>query len=130
MLALLAQFSALFGGLFGGREGRDNFVGLLIVAIVMPIAAAVVRAAVSRTREFQADATGAHNCGNPLALASALQKLERGAEVRPMRVSEGASHLFIVNPLRGASMASLFSTHPPTSDRVRRLTSMDITPRF
>jgi heat shock protein HtpX len=130
MLALLAQFSAIFGGLFGGREGRDNFVGLLIVAIVMPIAAAVVRAAVSRTREFQADATGAHNCGNPLALASALQKLERGAEVRPMRVSEGASHLFIVNPLRGASMASLFSTHPPTSDRVRRLTSMDITPRF
>ena len=122
MLALLAQFSAIFGGLFGGREGRDNFVGLLIVAIVMPIAAAVVRAAVSRTREFQADATGAHNCGNPLALASALQKLERGAEVRPMRVSEGASHLFIVNPLRGASMASLFSTHPPTSDRVRRLT--------
>ena len=130
MLALLAQFSAIFGGLFGGREGRDNFVGLLIVAIVMPIAAAVVRAAVSRTREFQADATGAHNCGNPLALASALQKLERGAEVRPMRVSEGASHLFIVNPLRGASTASLFSTHPPTSDRVRRLTSMDITPRF
>ena len=130
MLALLAQFSAIFGGLFGGREGRDNVVGLLIVAIVMPIAAAVVRAAVSRTREFQADATGAHNCGNPLALASALQKLERGAEVRPMRVSEGASHLFIVNPLRGASLASLFSTHPPTSDRVRRLTSMDITPRF
>ena len=130
MLAMIAQFSAIFGGMFGGREGRDNIVGLLIIAIVMPIAAALVRAAVSRTREFQADATGAHNCGNPLALASALQKLERGSEVRPMRVAEGASHLFIVNPLRGATLASLFSTHPPTSERVQRLTSMNITARF
>ena len=130
MLAMIAQFSAIFGGMFGGREGRDNIIGLLVIAIVMPIAAALVRAAVSRTREFQADSTGAHNCGNPLALASALQKLERGSEVRPMRVSEGASHLFIVNPLRGANFASLFSTHPPTSERVARLTSMNITPRF
>ncbi len=129
-LAMLAQFSAIFGGMFGGREGRDNIIGLLIVAIVMPIAAALVRAAVSRTREFQADATGSHNCGNPLALASALQKLERGSEVRPMRVSEGASHLFIVNPLRRACLASLFSTHPPTEERVGRLTSMNIAPRF
>ncbi len=124
MLAMLAQFSAIFGGLGGGREGRDNLIGLLIVAIVMPIAAALVRAAVSRTREFQADATGAHTCGDPLALASALQKLERGARARPMRVAEGASHLFIVNPLRGASIANMFSTHPPIAERVRRLTSM------
>ena len=130
MLAMIAQFSAIFGGTFGGREGRDNIVGLLIIAIVMPIAAALVRAAVSRTREFQADATGAQNCGNPLALASALQKLERGSEVRPMRVAEGASHLFIVNPLRGATLASPFSTHPPTFERVQRLTSMNITARF
>ena len=124
MLAMIAQFSAIFGGMLGGREGRDNIIGLLIVAIFMPIAAALVRAAISRTREFQADATGAHTCGDPLALASALQKLEQGAENRPMRVVEGASHLFIVNPLRGASLASLFSTHPPTEERVRRLTSM------
>lgn len=130
MLAMIAQFSAIFGGMFGGREGRDNIIGMLIIAIVMPIAAALVRAAVSRTREFQADATGAHNCGNPLALASALQKLERGSEARPMRVAEGASHLFIVNPLKGANFASLFSTHPPTEERVRRLTEMSITPRF
>ena len=130
MLAMIAQFSAIFGGMFGGREGRDNIIGLLIIAIVMPIAAALVRAAVSRTREFQADATGAHTCGNPLALASALQKLERGSEARPMRVSEGASHLFIVNPLRGANFGNLFSTHPPTAERVRRLTEMSITPRF
>ena len=127
MLAFMAQFAAIFGG---GREGRDNIIGLLIVAIVMPIAAALVRAAVSRTREFQADATGAHNCGDPLALASALQKLEQGAQARPMKVAEGASHLFIVNPLRGASLASLFSTHPPTAERVRRLTEMQSRPNF
>ena len=130
MLALLAQFSAIFGGMWGGRGGRDNIIGLLVVAIVMPIAAALVRAAVSRTREFQADATGAHNCGNPLALASALQKLEQGSHARPMRVAEGVSHLFIVNPLSGANFASLFSTHPPTEERVRRLTSMEIRPQF
>ena len=130
MLAMIAQFSVIFGGMFGGRGGRDNIIGILVLAIVMPIAAALVRAAVSRTREFQADATGSHSCGNSLALASAPQKLERGSEVSPMRVAEGASHLFIANPLRGANFANLFSTHPPTSERVRRLTSMNITPRF
>ena len=111
MLAILAQFSAIFGGMSGSREGRDNIVGLLIAAIVMPIAATLVRAALSRTREFQADATGAQNCGNALALASALQKLERGSEARPMQVPEGASHLFIVNPLKRARLTRLFSTH-------------------
>ena len=133
MLAFMAQIAAIFAP-FGGNSDDDdrggNIIGLLIIAIIMPIAAALVRAAVSRTREFQADATGAHNCGNPLALASALQKLERGTEARPMKVAEGASHLFIVNPLKGANLANLFSTHPPTSERVRRLTSMDIRPKF
>ncbi len=131
MLAFMAQIAAIFGSFGGGRDDRGgNIIGLLIIAIVMPIAAALVRAAVSRTREFQADATGAHACGNPLALASALQKLERGTEARPMKVAEGASHLFIVNPLKGANLANLFSTHPPTAERVRRLTSMDIRPKF
>ena len=131
MLAFMAQLSAIFGGFGGGRDDRGgNIIGLLVIAIVMPIAAALVRAAVSRTREFQADATGAHNCGNPLALASALQKLERGTEARPMKVAEGASHLFIVNPLKGANLANLFSTHPPTAERVRRLASMQIRPNF
>ena len=124
MLAIMAQISALFGG-FGGRGDRDgNIIGLLVVAIVMPIAAALVRAAVSRTREFQADATGAKNCGDPMALAMALRKLEQGAQIRPMKVAESASHLFIVNPLRGASVSRLFSTHPPTAERVRRLSEM------
>ncbi|PKB70660.1 MAG: protease HtpX [SAR202 cluster bacterium Io17-Chloro-G6] len=126
MLAMIAQFSAIFGAM-GGR-GRDNFIGLMIVAIVMPIAAGLVRAAISRTREFQADATGAHTSGDPLALASALQKLELASEQRPMRVAEGASHLFIVNPLSGRKMASLFSTHPPLAERVRRL--QDMRPNF
>ena len=133
MLAFMAQIAAIFAP-FGGSSDDDdrggNIIGLLVIAIVMPIAAALVRAAVSRTREFQADATGAHNCGNPLALASALQKLERGTEARPMKVVEGASHLFIVNPLKAANLANLFSTHPPTSERVRRLTSMEIRPNF
>ena len=132
MLAFMAQFAAIFGG-FGSNDDDDrggNIFGLIILAIIMPIAAALVRAAISRTREFQADATGAHNCGNPLALASALQKLERGSEVLPMKVAEGASHLFIVNPLSGKNLASLFSTHPPTAERVQRLTSMDIRARF
>ena len=126
MLAMFAQISAMFGGM-GGR-GRDNFIGLLVVAIVMPIAAGLVRAAVSRTREFQADATGAHTSGDPLALASALQKLEQASQTRPLKVAEGASHLFIVNPLRGEKLAKMFSTHPPLAERVRRL--QDIKPNY
>ena len=126
MLAMFAQFSAMFGGM-GGR-GRDNFIGLLIVAIVMPIAAGMVRAALSRTREYQADATGARTSGNPLALASALQKLELASKDRPLKVAEGASHLFIVNPLRAVSMAKMFSTHPPMAERIRRL--QDIKPNY
>ncbi len=120
MLAMFAQISAMFGGM-GGRDRDNNFIGLIIVAIVMPIAAGMVRAAISRTREFQADATGAHTSGDPLALASALRKLESASQARPMKVAEGASHLFIVNPLSGASMARIFSTHPPMDERIRRL---------
>ena len=121
MLAWMAQISAIFGGMGGDRDRGGGIIGLLVVAIVMPIAAALVRAAISRTREFQADATGARSCGDPYALASALEKLEMGSRARPMEVAEGASHLFIVNPLKGRSMANLFSTHPPIVERVRRL---------
>ena len=125
MLAMIAQFSAIFGGMSGDRNrGGGNIVGLLVVAIVMPIAATLIRMAISRAREFQADATGAKTSGNPEALATALEKLEIGAETCPMKVAESASHLFIVNPLRGKAMASLFSTHPPIGERARRLRSM------
>jgi len=121
MLAFMAQMSVIFGGMGGDRERGGNIIGLLVVAIVMPVAAGLVRAAISRTREYQADATGARTSGNGHALASALEKLEMGVQNRPMKVAEGASHLFIVNPLSGKSMAGLFSTHPPVAERVRRL---------
>ena len=135
MLAFLAQFAAIFGS-FGGHSddedggGGSNIVSLLIIAIIMPIAATLIRMAISRAREFQADSTGAHNCGNPEALARALEKLEMGAEAQPMRVNEAASHLFIVNPLSGRSMARLFSTHPPIEERVQRLRNMSIRPNY
>ena len=128
MLAFMAQISMIFGGMGGGRDRGGGIIGLLIVAIVMPLAAGLVRAAISRTREFQADATGAQTSGNPYALASALEKLEMGSQARPMKVAEGASHLFIVNPLKGASVSNLFSTHPPIAERVRRL--RDTRPNF
>ena len=128
MLAFMAQMSAIFGGFGGGRDRGGNMIGLLVIAIVMPLAAGLVRAAISRTREFQADASGARTSGNAYALASALEKLEMGTQAQPMQVAEGASHLFIVNPLRGRSMASLFSTHPPIEERVRRL--RDVRPNF
>ena len=124
MLAMLAQFSAIFGGMGGDRGRGGNIIGLLVVAIVMPIAATLIRLAISRSREFQADITGAKTSGNPYALASALEKLAMGAEARPMKVAEAASHLFIVNPLSGKSMARLFSTHPPVAERARRLRNM------
>ena len=135
MLAFLAQFAAIFGS-FGGHSddedggGGGNIVSLLIIAIVMPMAATLIKMAISRAREFQADSTGAHNCGNPEALARALEKLEMGAEARPMRVNEAASHLFIVNPLSGRSMARLFSTHPPVAERVQRLRNMSTRPNY
>lgn len=134
MLAFMAQFAAIFGS-FGSHSddddnGGSNIIGLLIIAIVMPIAATLIRLAISRAREYQADQTGAHNCGDPDALARALEKLELGSEIRPMKVNEAASHLFIVNPLSGKSMARLFSTHPPIEERVRRLREMQVRPRF
>ena len=90
----------------------------------MPFAAMLIRMAISRAREFQADATGANTSGTPEALATALEKLERGTETRQMNVAESASHLFIVNPLRGKAMASLFSTHPPIETRVAALKNL------
>lgn len=110
----------------GGRGGNP----LIMIALMLlaPLAAGIIRAGVSRSREYQADKTGANLTGDPEALASALQKIERGVDQVPMRSdSRGASeaHLMISNPLRGGGMANLFSTHPPTKDRVQRLKSMN-----
>ena len=123
-LAYMAQFAAIFGG--GNRRG--GMLGLLAMAIIAPMAAMIVRMAISRTREFGADKTGAEICGNPLYLASALRKLEAGASRIPLQVSEQAAestaHMMIVSPMIGGGFAKLFSTHPPTEERVARLEAM------
>jgi heat shock protein HtpX len=117
------QFSFLFGG------GDDNdsplgIVGVIATMILAPLAATLLQLAVSRQREFLADATGARFLGRPEPLADALETLSRGTEVFPMKVNPAAEALFIVNPLRGSSMAGLFATHPPLEERVRRLRAL------
>jgi heat shock protein HtpX len=120
-LAFFARWGAVFGG-FGRDDREGGVIGLLAMAIVAPIAALLIQMAVSRSREYQADATGAKMVGNPYGLASALQKLEDyGKKTPPLPTSPTMSHLYIANPLSGRSMARLFSTHPPMAERVRRL---------
>ncbi len=124
ILARMAQFAAIFGGGRDGRDSRGGVFGLLAVAIIAPIAAMIVRMAISRSREYQADASGAGISGDPLSLASALRKLESGVQRSRAEVNPSTAHLFIVNPLRGNSLLALFSTHPPMEDRIRRLENM------
>src|SRR3977135_1708868 len=126
MIANLAQWGLMFGG-FGGRDSRDSqgtggvLVGLLMI-IVAPIAATLIQLAVSRSREYEADHTGAEVSGDPMALASALRKLEHATQVIPSQTAQPAfAHLYIVNPLSGQALGSLFSTHPPLEERIRRL---------
>lgn len=127
MLASMAKWGAIFGGM-GGRDDREGggggIIGLLVMAIVAPIAAMFVQMAISRTREYAADATGAQISGKPLSLANALRKLHNGAARRPMDANPATAHMFIVNPLSGRSMMSLFSTHPPVEERIARLEGM------
>jgi heat shock protein HtpX len=121
VLASFARWGALFGG-FGGRDERGGgLFGMLAMAIVAPIAALVIQMAVSRSREYAADATGARIAGNPHGLARALEKLGRLNRRIPMATSPASSHLFIVAPLAGGGLANLFSTHPPIEERIRRL---------
>ncbi len=125
MLAMMARWGAIFGG-FGGRdnENRGGGLGLLIMAIVAPLAALVIQMAISRSREYSADATGAANSHKPMALANALRKLEYASKKIPMDAKPSTAHLFIVNPLTGKGLVSLFSTHPPIEERVARLEKM------
>jgi heat shock protein HtpX len=124
MLASMARWAAIFGGV-GGRDDRDGdgggALGFLFMAILAPIAAVIIQMAVSRSREYAADASGARFAGSPTGLARALEKLGRASERIPMNANPATSHMFIVKPFSGRALLNLFSTHPPIEERVRRL---------
>ena len=126
-ISMLANF-AMFAGIFGGNRNNPlGIIGVLLVAILAPFAAMLVQMAISRTREYAADRAGAEICGHPLWLASALEKLERGAQqIDNERAEENpaTAHMFIINPLHAHKVDSLFSTHPNTANRVQRLREM------
>jgi heat shock protein HtpX len=123
MLGSMLQWAAIFGtGRNDEEEGGGSLLGGLALAIIAPMAAMLIQMAISRSREYLADASGARICGKPLALASALRKLQQASTLLPMREATPAtSHLFIVNPLTGGSLLKLFSTHPPMDERIARL---------
>src|SRR5438067_512713 len=127
MLAHAAQWAMIFGGLGGRRDDEEyNPLAALLLIILAPLAATLIQLAISRSREYGADATGAQIIGNPDALASALEKLELATSVRPLQVNPAVAHMFIVNPLKGVNVSGLFSTHPPLEERIRRLRAMNL----
>jgi heat shock protein HtpX len=129
MIASMARFGAMFGGLGGdNREGGGiaQLVAILVLTTLATIAAFLIQMAISRSREYHADKGGAQLAGNPLYLARALAKLDAGTKRIPMQVNPSTAHMLIVNPLRGKGIQSLFSTHPPIEERIRRLEAMTI----
>jgi heat shock protein HtpX len=120
-ITYVARFGFFFGGM-GDRDDRRGGAGSLLMLILAPIAAVLIQLAGSRSREYQADATGAHFTGNPYALASALAKLDAYSRRVPMAATPSTAHLFIIQPLLGMNFGSLFSTHPPVAKRIERLT--------
>lgn len=123
-ITYLAHFGFFFGGRSDDDRGGGSFVGSILMMILAPMAAAVIQMAISRSREYIADDTGAKICGHPLWLASALGKLQRGSEAIPMHGEQATAHMFIVSPFFGGGLSSLFSTHPPIENRVERLEKM------
>ncbi|MEA3468625.1 MAG: zinc metalloprotease HtpX [Thermodesulfobacteriota bacterium] len=124
-MASMAQWGMIFGG---GRSNDDNggggIIGSLAMMILAPLGASLIQMAISRSREYQADATGAEICGHPRSLASALQQLENFNRRRPMDVNPATAQMYIVNPLSGGRLAGLFSTHPPMQERIKRLSAL------
>ncbi len=124
-MASMAQWAMIFGG---GRSDEDNggggIVGTLAMMILAPLGASLIQMAISRSREYQADAAGAAICGHPRSLASALQQLENFNRRRPMNVNPATAQMYIVNPLTGGQLANLFSTHPPIQERIKRLAAL------
>lgn len=126
LLANMARWAALFGG-YGGRDGeenRGNVFAMLFLAILAPVAALIIQMAISRSREYAADKGGVLLTGNPAGLASALEKLQQASIARPIDANSATAHMFIVNPLSGRSFVTLFSTHPPIEERIKRLRAM------
>jgi heat shock protein HtpX len=125
-LAHMAQWAAIFGGARRDDEegSGGGVIGALLMAILAPIAAMLIQMAISRAREFEADASGARLVGRPWGLAKALEKLEMASKMAPMDATPATAHLFIVNPLSGEGLLALFSTHPPIQERIARLRAM------
>ncbi|MDD3951411.1 MAG: zinc metalloprotease HtpX [Desulfobacterales bacterium] len=122
MLASLARWSALFGGSSGDNdEGGLGPLGLILMSVIAPMAAMIIQMAISRSREYMADSTGAQFAGTPEGLARALEKLGAYSSAKPMAASAATAHLFTVSPLSGSGLMKLFSTHPPISERIARL---------
>jgi heat shock protein HtpX len=126
MLANMAQWGLMFGGSRDDEGRSTNPIALLLTVILAPIAAMLIQMAVSRSREYQADASGAQMTRNPAGLASALAKLGQATRMVPMDANPATAHLFIVNPLSGRALANLFATHPPLEDRIARLRAMRV----
>ena len=125
-VAHMLQWSAMFGGSRDDEEGGGSPIGALAMAIVAPIAAMLIQMAVSRAREYQADATGAQLAKNTKGLQRALEKLHMASHAVPLHANPATAHMFIVNPLSGRALMTLFSTHPPMEDRIARLAAMRI----
>ena len=128
-IAMTARWAALFGGLGGRNENGPNILELLVLAIIAPIMALIIQMAISRSREYLADETGAKLIRDPFSLATALEKIEKNVSHHPLQqmgATEATAHLFIHHPFKGKSLLNLFSTHPPTAERIKRLRAMKL----
>ena len=126
MIARMAGYAAMFGGVGGRSDNREgaNPIALLLMMLLAPLAAVLIQAAISRSREFAADATAAKYCGTPDGLISGLQKLEGYSKRIPMDASPATAHMFIIKPFSGSAFFKLFSTHPPTEERIAALAAL------